>query len=544
MAYKLRWYQQEAIEAIYQYFNSAEGNPLVCVSTGGGKSIIIADFIRSVLEQWPEQRFLMLSHVKEIIEQNLEKLVAIWPEAPTGIYSAAIGSRNTDAQVLFASIQSVHKRAEQLGHVDLLLIDEVHTLNSERSESMYARFIAALKVINPNLKIIGFTATPYRMKQGLLTQGKNPLFSDIVYETDIQRLIDDGYLSPLTSKGGKEKINLKGVRTRQGEFLSSDMEAAVQENDVTEKAVAEIIEYGEGRDAWLIFCVSIAHAQQVKQLLLDAGISADCVTGKTPKDERARILADYKNGRIKALTSQGVLTTGFDAPRTDLIALLRATKSPGLYVQILGRGLRVSPETDKQDCLVLDYGGNVERHGPIDQITIGSIKVGEGTGAPPVKECPECFEIILASLRVCPACQYEFPEREKHDPVASDAALLSAQVEPQWLEVDEVVYSIHEKFGKPPSVQVLYRCGLKTVREWACFQHGGYARQKAVIWWVKRFGHTPCPAMTVDAYQLLRETEDLKEPTRIEVIQEGRWYRIRAYDFSPPTDHSDDNSML
>ena len=242
-------------------------------------------------------------------------------------------------------------------------------------------------------------------------------------------------------------------------------------------------------------------------------------------------MADYKAGKIKALTSQGVLTTGFDAPRTDLIALLRATKSPGLYVQILGRGLRISPETDKSDCLVLDYGGNVERHGPIDRITVDHVKAGQGTGEPPVKECPECFELILAGLRVCPVCRYEFPEKEKHHAMASEAALLANQIEPQWLEVDEVLYSLHEKFGKPPSLQVTYRCGIETVREWVCFQHGGYARQKAVMWWLKRVAQTPVPQLTVDAYHYLNHNHDAKEPCRIEVQQEGRWHRIKTFDF-------------
>ncbi|WP_419831797.1 DEAD/DEAH box helicase [Endozoicomonas atrinae] len=147
MAYELRWYQQEAIDAIYQYFSASDGNPLVCVSTGGGKSVIIADFIHGVLKHWSDQRFLILSHVKEIIEQNHEKIVTLWPEAPTGIYSASMKSRDTDAQVLFASIQSVHKRAEELGHFDLLLCDECHLISSASSESMYVRLINALREI-------------------------------------------------------------------------------------------------------------------------------------------------------------------------------------------------------------------------------------------------------------------------------------------------------------------------------------------------------------------------------------------------------------
>ena len=546
MAIELRWYQQESIEAIYQYFTAADGNPLVCVSTGGGKSIIIAEFIRGVIDRWSNQRFLILSHVKEIIEQNHEKIKTIWPEAPTGIYAASMGVRNTDGQILFASIQSVHKRAEELGHFDLVLIDECHLLNSESSETMYCRLIRDLKIINPALKIIGFTATPYRMKQGLLTEGKNPLFSEIVYETDIQRLIDDGFLSSLRSKAGKEKIDLQGVRTSQGDFLTKDMEKAVQKNDVTEKAVTEIIQYGQDRQAWLIFCVSVAHAEEVKERLIYEGIEAECITGSTPKDDRARILADYKAGKIKALTSQGVLTTGFDAPLTDMIALLRATKSPGLYVQILGRGLRISPDTGKTDCLVLDYGGNVERHGTIDRITTDHIKKGKGTGEAPVKECPSCFEIIFAGLRVCPACGYEFPEREKHEAEASKAALLASQVVPEWMDVDELYYDIHEKNGKPPSLQVTYRIGMDTVREWVCFEHGGYARQKAVMWWLARFSNESVPELTIEAHQRLTGQGDVKEPCRINVLQDGRWQRIKGYDLTvkpgTPSEWNDDLS--
>ena len=261
-------------------------------------------------------------------------------------------------------------------------------------------------------------------------------------------------------------------------------------------------------------------------------IIAECVTGKTPKPERERILADFKAGKIKALTSQGVLTTGFDAPLIDLIVLLRATKSPGLYVQILGRGLRISPETDKKDCLVLDYGGNIARHGPIDQITVGRIQAGEGTGKAPIKECPECFELILAGLRVCPACQYEFPTQEIHDSQATGGALLSNQIEPEWLDVDEVFYNIHEKMGKPPSLQVTYRCGFETIREWVCFQHGGYAQQKAIQWWITRYGIESIPQKTKDAYKRINEINDIREPCRILIRPEGKWHRILSYDLT------------
>ncbi|WP_422462781.1 DEAD/DEAH box helicase family protein [Endozoicomonas sp. ALB115] len=535
--YDLRWYQSEAITAIYEYFGRAQGNPLVCVSTGGGKSVIIAAFIQQVMEAWPDQRILVLAHVKEILEQNFDKITAIWPLAPAGVYSAGLNRRDTDSAILFAGIQSVHNKAFDLGAFDLVIVDECHLINAEKDDTMYTGFFHNLKLMNPRVKVIGFSATPYRMKSGLLTEGENALFDEVVYETDIQRLIDEDFLSPLISKGGKEKIDMAGVRTRTGEFMTKDLEEAVHRNDVTDKAVNEIIHYGKDRKAWLIFCVSVAHAEEVKELLEYEGITTACVHGGTPAAEREQILSDYKAGRIQALTSQGVLTTGFDAPLTDLIALLRPTKSPGLYVQILGRGLRISPQTGKTDCLVLDYGGNVERHGPIDRINVDSIRRKKKgvTGEAPMKECPQCQTFVLAFTRECPDCAYQWPEKPQHEESASGAAVLASQVEAEWYNVDDVHYDLHEKKDKPPSLKVTYRCGFDAYSEWVCFEHTGFAQNKAQMWWFKRAGfHAPCPRTVADALDRIREQQiPFVVPSRIQVKPEGRFQRILNYDMSP-----------
>ncbi|MTI13816.1 DEAD/DEAH box helicase [Sansalvadorimonas verongulae] len=536
MAFNLRWYQTDAIAAIYEYFGRAQGNPLVCVSTGGGKSVIIAAFIQQVMEAWPNQRILVLAHVKEILEQNFDKITALWPLAPAGVYSAGLNRRDTDSAILFAGIQSVHKKAFDLGAFDLVIVDECHLINADKDDTMYTGFFRDMKMMNPKVKVIGFSATPYRMKSGLLTEGDSALFDEVVYETDIQRLIDEGFLSSLVTKGGSEKIDLTGVRTRTGEFVTKDLENAVHKNDVTDKAVGEILQYGRDRKAWLIFCVSVAHAEEVKELLSYEGISCECVHGGTPAAERERILKDYKAGKIRALTSQGVLTTGFDAPLTDMIALLRPTKSPGLYVQIMGRGLRISPETGKSNCLVLDYAGNVERHGPIDRISVDSIRKkrkGE-PGEAPMKECPECNSFVLAFTKDCPDCGYQWPEKPQHEESASKAAVLASQIEAEWQNVEDVLYTVHQKKDKPPSLRVTYRCGFDSYSEWVCFEHSGFAQSKAQIWWFNRAGfQAPCPRTTADAIDKIeQQAVPFLIPSRILVRPEGKFNRIENYDMA------------
>ncbi|WP_255491121.1 DEAD/DEAH box helicase, partial [Spartinivicinus marinus] len=264
---QLRWYQRESLDAVYQYLNAETGNPLVCVSTGGGKSVIIAKLIEELLSENPGRRFLVLSHVKEILEQNYSKLKAISPLLDIGIYSASLKRKDTDSQVLFAGIQSVHKKAFDLPPYDFVLVDECHLINAAKDTTMYSQFFADATKMNPNIKVIGFSATPYRMKSGLLTQGDNALFDEIVYETDIQQLIDDGYLSPLVTKGGRQKIDLTGVRTQNGDYATKDMEKAVNKDDLTDKALAEIIELGADRKSWLIFGVSVNHCLEIEDKL-------------------------------------------------------------------------------------------------------------------------------------------------------------------------------------------------------------------------------------------------------------------------------------
>ncbi|WP_353429106.1 DEAD/DEAH box helicase [Paracoccus denitrificans] len=521
----LRPYQQAAITAIYGYFQTHTGNPLVVIPTAGGKSLVMASFIEGVLKAWPDQRILIVTHVRELIAQNHAEMIGLWPDAPAGIYSAGLGKREAQARILFAGIQSIHRRATEIGHTDLVLIDEAHLIPG-KSSTMYRRFLDALKAINPALKVIGLTATPFRLDCGMLHEGQNALFTDIAYEAPVRELIDAGYLSPLVSKQPATRLDVSKVGTRAGDFIARDLAAAVDQDAITRAAVTEIIAHGRDRKSWLAFCSGVEHARHVAEEFGRQGISCRTIFGDTPKDERDAIIAAFKRGEIRALASMGVLTTGFNAPGVDLIALLRPTQSAGLYVQMVGRGTRLAP--GKENCLVLDFAGNVRRHGPIDLVR--PKRPGEGGGGDaPTKVCPMCESIIALSATECPDCGHVFPVREvKIAPTAATLPVLSPKQ--QWLPVTGVSYSRHDKAGGRPSLKVTYSCGLATYSEWVCLEHQGYARQKAAEWWRKRAPGGPVPLSVAEA---LAQTGRLARPSDISVRPSGRYLEISGYRFAP-----------
>lgn len=524
MTLTLRPYQQAAIDGIYHYFDGDTGNPLIIIPTAGGKSLVMARFIEGVLKAFPDQRILIVTHVRELIEQNHGELMRLWPEAPAGIYSAGLKQRNLTARILFAGIQSIHQRVYDVQQCDLVLIDEAHLI-PRSSNTRYRRFLDGLKRLNPLLKVIGFTATPYRLDSGLLHEGDGAIFTDIAYEVSVRELIDQGYLSALVSKRTATQLDVGGVGTRGGEFIARDLHAAVDTDAITQAAVAEIVDYGEARRSWLVFCSGVEHAQHVRDAIRAHGITCETIVGETPSAERDTLIEAFKRGEIRCLTNANVLTTGFNAPGVDLIAMLRPTKSAGLYVQIVGRGCRLAP--GKSDCLILDFAGNIAQHGPIDAIK--PKRPGEGDGEAPVKVCPDCASIVHAAARVCPDCGHVFPPPElKIEALASTLAVLSQVGKPEWVDVTQVRYTRHEKPGKPPSLRVEYWCGLSAHQEWICVEHAGYPRQKAATWWAARSAGTPLP-MSVD--EALQHAPTLRRPAQIAVRPSGRYTEVVAARF-------------
>ena len=473
----LRDYQRRAIDQLYAWFGeNATGNPCLVLPTGAGKSHIVAALCKDALQNWPETRVLMLTHQKELLEQNAEKMRLHWPGAPMGIYSASIGKRQLGEPITFAGIQSVHGKAELLGHVDIIIIDECH-LVSHKDEGSYRKLIAALTGINPALRIVGLTATPFRLGHGLITD-KPALFDALVEPVTIQELIFKGHLSILRSKATGTALSVDGVHKRGGDYIESELQAAVDTDPQNRAVVDEVITRAAERKSWLFFCAGVDHATHIRNILRERGITAECVTGSTPKVERARILADFKAGTLQALTNANVLTTGFDAPNIDLIAMLRPTMSPGLYIQMAGRGLRV--HHNKADCLVLDFAGVVAAHGPI--ISVEPPKKA-GKGPPPMKPCPKCQELVPLSTLVCPCCHFAFPppETEKKTLQLRDDDIMGLAT--QEMPVTSWSWRVHTSRTSGKDMLVVTYYGALSdapVSEYLTIRHEGYAGDKAV----------------------------------------------------------------
>lgn len=528
----LRPYQREAVNAIYTAFERGLAAPLVVMPTGSGKAPTLCTFLKEALERWPDQRILMLVHVRELVAQNLKTMLRIWPDAPLSVYSAGLRSRDLSGQIVFASIQSIFKKGFDLQKVDLIVVDEAHLIPAA-GDGMYRKLLADLAVCNGGqVPIVGFTATPFRLQSGSLVEGEGRVFDAVAHEVGLLELIDGGYLCPPVTKATATRLDTKGVATRGGEFVASQLQAAVDRAEITEAAVEEIVAAGRDRRSWLVFSTGVEHAYHIRDALRRRGIATETVTGETPLAERDRIIRAYKDGRLRCLTNDSVLTTGFDAPATDLVAVLRPTQSAGLWVQMVGRGTRLAE--GKADCLVLDFGGNAMRHGPLDQIR-GKPK-SAGGGPAPMKECPGCQSIIAAGTLQCPDCGHEFEiqrERKAHEARADAAPLLSSQVS-DWLPVTRVTYHEHCKPGSVPSLRVDYHCGLARYSEWVCIQHEGYAGQKARRWWGQRYlypGENITPASVEEA--LLR-VETLGAPSHIRIRPDGKYWRVVGYRFDPP----------
>ncbi len=534
---QFRDYQSAAIESIFTYFEQKDGNPIVAMPTGTGKSVVIAGFLRAVFKAYPKQRIIKLTHVKELIQQNFEKLVTLWPTAPAGIYSASLNRRDI-APITYAGIASVHKLAGSFGRIDLVLIDECHLVGTKEA-SMYNSFLSQLREINPKLKVVGFTATPYRLGLGNLIDGG--VFTDVCFDIttrdSFNRLIAEGYLAPLIPKATKQQLDVSGVAMSGGEFVASSLQAAVDKEAITYAALTEVMRHRDNRHSWLVFTTGVEHTENVARMLKDEfDVDAAPVHSKLSSDERDSAIVRYKAGDLTCLVNNNILTTGFDHPHIDLIVVLRPTNSSVLWVQMLGRGTR--PAEGKRDCLVLDFADNTRRLGPINDPVLPRKKGGKGGGQAPVKICEVCDTYNHASATFCISCGHEFHRAVKFGTDASTRDLIVGDiVKPEHVDfkVDRVNYSLHMKAGKPPTVRVSYFCGLQLFHEWVCFEHTGFPLHKAHHWWRQRFLPTlndpSVRWVPDDCATALTYASYLRVPTRVRVWVNRKHPEIISYDY-------------
>lgn len=535
----LRPYQQRSLDDLHNWWSShpgAEQAPVCVLPTASGKSVIIAELCRLLFDTYPEAhpRTVVIVPSKELAEQNAEKLRARLPSHITvGYYSASLGRKVPDADVIVATIGSIYRDAHLLGNIMCVVIDECHLVNPDSKDGgRYRQFLTDLAKLC-DYRVVGYTATPFRGNGVWLTEGDAPLFTGIACSIKIQELLDLGFLSPLVRPIDdiKTKIDTSEIKTTSGDYNLKELEERVQQ--YLPSVVSEAIDLAKDRSKWIAFCATVENAEFMVSLMRERGIATELVCGETPKVERQKHIKDFRNGNLRCLVTVLALAVGFDVPDVDCIIWARPTKSPVLYVQGAGRGMRIAH--GKADCLWLDFSDTTERMGPVDTIRGRNKRASNNDDkSAPMKTCPECGERAPISARVCPTCGTEFVMQVEQDVrSASNAAIMASQIASKIVtyDISRVAYGIYSKPGKPDSLHVEYYAGLRRVaREWICFEHGGFAGEKARMWWDRRA--TDSVEKTSHALDVC-ELVGIKEPTKITVDERGEYPNIIKYNFEP-----------
>lgn len=514
----LREHQKDCVDSTIKYLEERPGfDPIIVAPTGSGKTLIISALIKH-LSIKQKAKIVVLSHVKEILEQN-HSAIESYIGTDVALYSSML-NRKEIGQVTVAGIQSVFRHADKFKEFDYIIIDEAHLISMNEG-TMYQRFFEETGIKTK----IGLTATPYRLGTGFI-YGKTPEtpFDEISCNwgtgEKFNQLIDLNYLSKLTTKRTKEEMDTSNITLTAGDFNEKQLSNKFDKESVTNEIIKEIIASGKTRKKWLIFAIDIDHAEHIAEILIRNDIPTAPVHSKMKEFGfcRTATIDGYKNGKFKCLVNVNILTTGFDDPGIDLIAVLRPTQSPVLHVQMLGRGSRVEPS--KKDCLILDFAGNTERLGPINNPLIKIKGKGSGDGEPITKTCPDCNSILPPAVRKCPDCGHRFTFQHGLTPTSSNADIID-DGKPHWLMVDNITYDLNSNIGTPSSVLVTYHCGNKKIKEWICVEHRGFAKHKADHW-VKFRGGEKCNI----ASELIVQQNILLKPIKILVSKKAKYYVI------------------
>lgn len=522
MAFEDRWYQTECVEAWYKDIQNPEVHPLVAVPTAGGKTVILGKLIETYLKDHPHDQVLVLSHTQEIIEQDHEALQEFFPRQHIGIYSSGLGQKEIEP-ITVGGIQSVYRQIEKFKWYNLIIVDEVHSVN-HKNTGMYRTFFDGMM----GATIAGMSATIYRTGHGYIHEGKTALFNKLSYDltstVNFNRLVKEGYLCNLISVAPKTQLNSDNVKKSAGDYNIKDLAKTHDKDEITKAAIKDALYYGKNYKKWLVFAIDIDHCNHIAKYLNQSGIRAMVLHSRMDLD-RKKVINNFKAGNFQALVSVGMVTTGFNVPDVDLILLLRPTMSAVLHVQMVGRGLRVHP--NKKHTLVLDYAGNTARLGPINNVIIPKKKGEKGSGEAPTKTCPVCNTITYTMAKYCDSCGHEFVFESKLTTIASDqdvidrGSLQDDNPKIKWLPVKHVRYSIHTKIGAPDSLKVTYICGLQRIDEYVCIDHPNYAGYKAKHW-LKYRGYTG-PETVHGAFA---HTDKIKKPSHIQVDFTGKYPNI------------------
>jgi len=546
--FKLRWYQRRGAKKIFESLEKGN-HPCGVFPTGSGKTIIICSLTSKYLDNYIENDVLIISHRKKILSQNHSALSKYFPDNEIGMYSAGLKSK-TIKKITVAGIQSIWRKPELFQNVGLIIIDEAHLINHS-DEGMYRDFLGKIPA-----QFVGLTATPFRLGHGYIYKGENAIFNDLAYDLssteNYNKLVSQGYLSPMYSMKTKFVVDTSDIKLKGKEFDQESSKKKFDRDSITDVACNEIVRVAaeERLKKWLIFAIDIEHAENICSKIKSLGVSCVCIHSKVKmQDERLEM---YENGIYKCAVNVDMLTTGLDIAKIDLIGVLKPTQSPALHVQILGRGGRpvysegydLSKRSERlkaikngvaPKCLVLDFAGNVNRLGPINSVMIEENydkAKSKGNGEAITKICPNCETIAYAASRNCEQCGHKFEFLQKITEKSSTSEIVTSLQKLAngiILEVDSVSYSVHQKIGKPSSLLVKYFCNSQVIREYVSIDHGGYARHLANQWIRCRIKHGERKPRNLS--ELFKIKGDLRVPKQIVVKMVNGYTNVENWVF-------------
>lgn len=447
---KLREYQIEALDRILDDL-IIQDTALCALPTGSGKTEVTIGLIQKALEMKPDLKIYVLMGKVDLVTQTDRRYRSVFG-GKVGVYCGSLQRKELSRQITIVSIQST-AQTRLFSPGNLIIIDEVHRLDQEKGA--YLKFIEHQQSFHQKLKIVGFTATPFRQDGAIY--GESKLFKKVSYRKTILEMIMMGFLCEPKMRGSAEAFDISSLRIRAGEYRQEDVDELVKNQAKITEQVNDVLSKTKDRKCIVWACANIDHCNLIAdEIAKTDAFGVTTIHSQLDRPTRNANLSAFLSGSVKHMVFVSILSEGFDHPPIDCVVLMRPTRSPVLYVQTCGRGLRISP--DKKDCLILDYGQVVKTLGPLDDPYIKG--KSKGTGEAILKECPSCFSYIASGLRACTECGHVFvfkkPE-EKLDKKAEVAApLLSSQIVPETLVREYAFLEMYTSKSGNECVKITY----------------------------------------------------------------------------------------
>ncbi|MBT6049369.1 MAG: DEAD/DEAH box helicase [Candidatus Scalindua sp.] len=525
MSFYPRKFQLEAVNAFFEnYRKNPLSNPVISMYTGAGKSFVIA-MIMCHLVKSSDTKFMVVTHSAEVLKQDIKAFIHLLEEfnifCTIGIYSSKLKKKELDNRVTFCTVGSVYKNIDKFD-IDYLIVDEAHLVGDDK-DSMYRRMISGFDV-----PVLGLSGSPFRMRKGYLHEMEGGVFTDLVYDTNTPEIFAEMIALGYLAKPIREKLTITmdvtGVKKTAGDFNLKDLSLKFDRDGMTEQIVTDLLRHKEDKKHWFIFAIDKKHAESISEELNKQGIVSDFVHS-TKEEDTDIAITKFRNGEIQALVSVLMLTTGVDIPIIDMLVMMRPTASVVIHLQTIGRGLRTTPT--KNECLILDYAGNIVRNGAIDDPIVHVAGKGKA-GGKMEKECPDCGLPHHISIKKC-QCGHEFKFKTNLETTSSQASLMK-EVRIEWYPVRKVEFSIHKKIGKPDSIKARYYCGLRFFDQFLCVYHGGFVQRNSryVISRMNNDNHINYE-LSVDL--VLKQIDTLNKPTNILVDTTNKYSEIKDMNF-------------